>query len=222
MLAVAKTAAFFDLDRTLIDVNSGMIWAKHEWSEKNISSLQFAQALVWMGMYHFSLIDMEAALAKALGFYRNTTAKELEARTRGWFVSEVEQRIRPEAKASVQSHRDKGHHLVLATSSSCFQAKIATERFGLDECIANEYEVDEEDRFTGNLIGGICYGEGKKEKTLRWAKKNDIDMATSFFYSDSYSDLPLLQAVGHPKVVCPDPRLRRYATQHNWPVYDWR
>ena len=222
MSAVADTAAFFDLDRTLIDVNSGTIWAKHEWAEKNISSLQFGQALLWIGMYHFSLIDMEAALSKALGFYRNTTAKELEARTRGWFVSQIEQRLRPEAKIAVGNHREQGHRLVMATSTSCFQAKIATERFGLDECIANEYEVDEDGRFTGKTIGDICYGEGKKEKALRWAIRNDIDMAASFFYSDSYSDLPLLQAVGHPKVVCPDPRLRRYATQHGWPIFDWQ
>ncbi len=218
---MSRVAAFFDLDLTLIDVNSGILWAKHERSLGNISRFQLARAVFWHGMYRLALINMEVAFERAISHYKGTATDHLDKRTRDWFASEIEHRIRPAAKESLEEYRESGHPLVLLTNSSNYQANIACERWGLDAFLANSFPTDENDELTGTFERPLCYGPGKVERARRWAAANDVDVESSFFYTDSYSDLPMLEAVAAPRIVCPDPRLRRAAQKRNWPILDW-
>jgi HAD superfamily hydrolase (TIGR01490 family) len=216
-----EIAAFFDLDRTLIDVNSGLVWAKHEQSEGNISMWQLARASFWTLLYHVSLIDMEKAFAEAVRHYEGETWEALEERTREWFYEDIEHRLRDGARESLDAHRDSDHHLVLLTDSSCFEAAAAAEAWELDDWLANEFETDDDGRLTGAFHTPLCYGEGKVTRAEAWAAKRGVDLSHSYFYSDSYSDVPMLEAVGHPRIVDPDPRLRRHARSQDWPIEDW-
>lgn len=216
-----STAAFFDLDLTLIDVNSGILWARHELRLGNISRWQMSQALLWHGLYRLALIDMEAAIDKALRHYRGASAANIDARTREWFDRQVKHRIRPAARAALGEHKDEGHPLVLLTNSSCFEAAIAAETWGLDDYLANHLSTDDRGRLTGSFERPLCYGPGKVKRAERWAAERGIDLSRSFFYTDSYSDLPMLERVGEPRVVSPDPRLRRAARRRGWTILDW-
>ena len=86
---MSPTVAFFDLDRTLIDVNSGLLWAQHERRHGHISRGQMARAVFWTALYHVAAIDMETAVSRALDHYRGVDAEELDQRTRAWFEREV-------------------------------------------------------------------------------------------------------------------------------------
>lgn len=216
-----RIAAFFDLDRTLIDVNSGLLWALHERRSGNISMFQMAKAVLWTGLYHLSIIDIERALDQAVAHYRGVSRGELDARTRDWFFAEVEARLRPGAAAAMAEHRAQGHELVLLTNSSVFEAKVASEVWGLDDFLANDFPTDDGGRLLGTFARPLCYGPGKVHHAERWAGERDIALETSFFYTDSYSDLPMLERVGEPRVVSPDPRLKRAAKQREWTVLDW-
>lgn len=215
------TAAFFDLDLTLIDVNSGVLWAKHERRLGNISRWQLGKALFWHGLYRLSLIDMETALDQAIGHYRGADSDHIDQRTRRWFHREIEPRLRPAARKAVAAHRTDGHPLVLLTNSSFWEAGVAAETWGFDAFLANKFPADESGRLLGTFERPMCYGTGKVTRAERWADNNEIDLSKSFFYSDSYSDLPMLERVGEPRVVCPDPRLRRAARQRGWAILDW-
>ena len=87
------------------------------------------------------------------------------------------------------------------------------------ELLASELEVCD-GRFTGRAVLPLCYGRGKIERAERFAAEHGIDLARSYFYSDSISDLPMLERVGEPRVVCPDPRLRREARRRRWPILE--
>jgi len=75
---------------------------------------------------------------------------------------------------------------------------------------------------TGEIEPTICYGAGKTARAERWAKEHGGSVAASWFYTDSLSDLPMLEVVERPRIVQPDPRLRRVAVQRGWPILDWR
>jgi len=217
----SPVAAFFDLDRTLIDANSGLLWAVHERRARNISRLQMAKAVVWSALYHLSLIDIERALDQAVAHYRGTAWRELDRRTREWFAAEVEPRLRPGAASALAEHRQQGHQLVLLTNSSVFEARAALETWGLDGFLANDFPTDSSGMLLGTLARPLCYGAGKVAHAERWARERGVDLARSYFYTDSYSDVPMLRRVGQPRVVSPDPRLRRAAKRNGWEILSW-
>lgn len=214
-------AAFFDLDRTLLDMNSSTLWAKHELLQRSISLRQFGRVLVWNALYHLSLIDIETAYKEALGHYRGRFYDELEAETRRWFARDVAHHLRPGAGRSLQEHRDEGHQLVLLTSASGFAARAARDTWELDDCLSNEFPTDDRGRLDGTFTTPLCYGGGKVQRARAWAEERGVDLGQSYFYTDSYSDAPMLRVVAHPRVVSPDPRLSREARQRGWPVLQW-
>jgi HAD superfamily hydrolase (TIGR01490 family) len=216
-----RTAAFFDLDRTLLDMNSSTLWAKHELLQRSISLRQFARVLVWNALYHLSLIDIETAYKEALGHYRGRFYDDLETETRRWFARDVVHHLRPGAGRALRQHRDEGHELVLLTSASAFAARAARDAWGLDDFLSNDFPTDDRGRLDGTFIAPLCYGEGKVQRARAWASERSVDLTKSYFYTDSYSDAPMLRVVGHPRVISPDPRLGREARQRGWPILQW-
>lgn len=215
------TAAFFDLDRTLLDVNSAALWAKHELANGNISPLQFGRALLWNVLYHLSLADIERALHRAVQHYEGRLYEDLQDETRRWFHEVVADRLRPAAQQALRAHKAQKHPIVLLTSASSFEASVAASHWELDAWLSNDFPTDAQGRLLGTLEAPLCYGPGKVARATRWAEANGVELSRSYFYSDSFSDVPMLEAVGHPRVICPDPRLRREAAKRGWPMLSW-
>jgi HAD superfamily hydrolase (TIGR01490 family) len=214
-------AAFFDLDRTLLAINSGLAWARFERRTKSISRAQFVRAGIWTLLYHLSLADIGRVYATATRHYRGVRGSDLDRRTREWFQSEIAGHLRPGAVPGLREHRDRGHLLVLLTSSSQYEAAAASEIFGLDHWIANHFPLDQTGCLLGTYERPLCAGAGKVVRAERFAAEHGIDLDRSFFYTDSLSDLPMLERVGEPRVVAPDPRLRREARRRGWPILAW-
>lgn len=218
---MVRAAAFFDLDGTLIADNSAMLWARHERRHDNIGRGQLWRAGLWSLLYHLSLIDIESAYTEATRHYRGELFDELSRRTERWFAAEVAGRLRLQARATMAEHRRRGHPLVLLTSSSCFEAIVATRSWHLDHWIANRFPTSRAGRLDGTYETPLCYGPGKVLLAERWAGEHDVSLDESYFYTDSYSDRPMLKRVGRPRVVRPDPRLRAAAQRMGWPILDW-
>lgn len=215
-----RAAAFFDLDGTLLTVNSARLWLRRERRLGRVTGLQVARAMLCMGGYRLGLLDMEATLRAALATYRGEEEAAIRAATREWWAAEVRGTVAPGARAVLERHRAEGDLLVLLTSSSRYAAELAREEFGLDDVLFQAYET-EGGRFTGAPVLPICYGPGKVEVATAWAREAGVDLARSAFYTDSSTDLPMLERVGRPFAVQPDPRLRVVARARGWPVLDW-
>jgi len=218
---MSRPAAFFDLDRTLIDVNSALLWACSEFRQGSLSWCQLLRVGYWALLYHFSLVDAAHTAEVAVSHYRHRSLDDLERRARAWFDREVSHRLRPGAREVLQGHREAGHTLVLLTTSFHFAAREAARTWGFDDWIANRPLADEAGRMTGAFVRPLCFGEGKVQRAVAWAEEHAVDLDLSYFYSDSYTDLPMLERVGHPRVVAPDPRLRRLARRRGWPILRW-
>src|SRR5690554_2461859 len=100
--SIGRPAAFFDLDRTLIAINSAFVYARHERRAGRISAMQFLKASAWMGLYHLSLVDMERAFAEAVRHYRGQKAESLRERTRDFFETHVLPTVQPGAAGALE------------------------------------------------------------------------------------------------------------------------
>jgi HAD superfamily hydrolase (TIGR01490 family) len=216
-----KVAAFFDLDRTLLTVNSGRLWAEAERRSGRISREQLAWAMVYLAGYKLGAIDVGKAMAQAARTLAGTNEETLRSRTHAWYDEHVRGHAAPGAFGVIARHREQAHQLVLLTSSSTYQSERVLEHFGLHAALSTRFEV-RDGVFTGELDEPLCYGAGKVALAERYAHEHGVDLERSYFYTDSITDRPMLERVGHPRVVHPDPRLRLLALRRGWPVLDWR
>ncbi len=215
-----RTAAFFDLDRTLLTVNSGALWVQRERRLKRITLRQVAEATMMLIAYRLSLVDIEASMRKALAVYRGEREETLARWTREWFDLEIKHLVAAGARRALDEHRRAGDLCVLLTSSSPYMARVVSEELTLDAWIASTYEV-RGGVLTGEPVLPLCYGSGKVALAERYAREVGVDLSRSYFYTDSFTDLPMLLSVGRPRVVNPDLRLRLYARWRGWPVLEW-
>jgi HAD superfamily hydrolase (TIGR01490 family) len=211
--------AFFDLDRTLVDVNSGRLWMQREWREGRLSWGDALRASWWLLRYTAGADGLLYAYEAAVSRLAGDEEAPLADRTRAWFDAEVRHRLRPGASEAIHAHRAAGHRLVLATSSTPYVAAAAVAAYGLDDWIATRFEVVE-GRFTGR-IASSAYGADKADRAAELAERWGASLADCAFYTDSMSDFALLERVGAPRIVSPDRRLAAAAAARGWPVLEW-
>lgn len=220
---MAVAAAIFDLDRTLL---------------RSSSTTAINEALHSTGVVRRSEIPGQQLL---LGFYdvfgetvpSMALARAAARAARGWPLAEVrraaekaadslEERLLPYVPALLESHREAGRRLVLATTTPRDLILPFATRLGFDDVIATRYGIvtDEAgvDRYSGGLEGGFVWSVGKLRAVRAWAKEALVDLRSSAAYSDSIYDLPLLSAVGAPTAVNPDYRLHAVARLRRWPI----
>ncbi len=129
----------------------------------------------------------------------------------------LDEAVYDEARALIARHRSDGDLVCIATSTGRELVEPIAERLGVDHLIASEYEA-EDGTFTGNLIGRWLWGPDKAEAVRSFAQEMDIDLQESYAYTDSWYDRHLLEMVGYPRPVNPDPLLRALAARNGWPV----
>jgi HAD superfamily hydrolase (TIGR01490 family) len=213
--------AFFDLDKTVLAVNSGRLWVRREVALGNLGARQGLQAALWLFRYELGFASAEELVAEAVAHTRGSRGAELEARTARFYQAEVRATFRPGAITAIAAHRQAGDALALLTSSTGYLSTLVAQELGFARVCCNHLEVDDEGLLTGRVRGRICFGAGKLDYARDEAARLDVPLSACAFYTDSYSDLPVLAAVGRPVAVNPDPRLRREARRRGWQVVDW-
>ena len=216
---MAKAAAFFDLDRTLLRGASGPI---------------VSAALRDAGVIPDRHIPGERAIYKIFDLFGENLGSMALTRqaarfAAGWSADAVVEAatqaakvltgvVAPYARQLMDEHRAAGRAVVLATTSPFDMVKPFADELGLDDVIATTYGRTESGEYDGSIVGPFVWGTGKLDAVRAWAEAHDVDLKASWAYSDSVFDTPLLSAVGHPYAVNPDNRLRVVATLRRWPV----
>lgn len=213
--------AFFDLDLTLLSVNSGSLWIRRELALGHIGKRQALRAGLWLTRYQLGFASAEDVVAEAVSQITGTHAAGVKARTETFWHSELRHLLRAGALAAVEQHRSAGDRLVMLTSSTNYLADLAAAELKFDAVLCNRLEIGPDGRHTGRVDGRICFGEGKLAHARLEAGKSNAAVERAVFYTDSFSDLPVLEAVEVPVAVNPDPRLKRHALKKGWRVVDW-
>lgn len=209
------------MDKTILSVNSGTLWVRREVALGHLSKRTALRAMVWLARYQLGFASAEEMVAEAVSQLRGTRADELRQRTVRFYEEEVRSAYRPGALDALREHRARGDRLVMLTSSTNYLSELVAQDLGLEHVLCNHLEVDERGLHTGRVSGRICFGEGKLVHARDEAAKHSVALEACAFYTDSFSDLPVLEKVGRPVAVNPDPRLRRFAQRRAWTVVDW-
>ena len=215
-----QVAAFFDMDKTLLRCNTGSLWVRYLRRRGEIGRLEMLRAFGWIVQYRFALLDFDGVTTRVVAGMAGDSEQELAEKCRQWVGEEVLPQVHPIARARIERHRGEGHLVAILSSSSPYVTEPLARELGLDAVLCTRLEVDA-GRFTGRILPPVCYGLGKVQWAERFAGEHGISLEESYFYTDSYSDLPMLKRVGRRVVVNPDPRLRRYARRAGWSVEVW-
>lgn len=213
-------AAFFDMDRTVLLVDSGALWIKFLRRRGELSRLQMLRAMSWVVRYKLAILDLDALAQKLTASLKGKPEADMIKKCLGWYRNEIEPTIAPAARLAIAAHREKGERVVLLTSSTPYVAGPLAQTLGLDDVLCSRFEVVD-GRFTGRVESPLCYSHGKLTHAERWAQRAGLSLAECAFYTDSYNDVPVLERVGRPIVVNPDDRLRRLAKKQGWPIQTW-
>jgi putative phosphoserine phosphatase/1-acylglycerol-3-phosphate O-acyltransferase len=212
-------AAIFDLDRTLLRGASGPVIT----AALRRAGLVPERSLPGEGLV-FGLFDLIGEVRPSMILTRQAVrgAKgwDREAcRAAGREAAEpLAAAVQPWAKVIIEEHRAAGRPVVLATTTPYDLVEPLAEALHLDGVVATRYRFGADGRYDGTIDGAFVWGKGKLAGVRTWADEHGVDLAASWAYSDSYYDMPLLGAVGHPVVVNPDPRLAAMAVLRRWPV----
>ncbi len=215
---MSRAAAFFDLDKTLMAGSSGMQFARVATRHGVIGRGQLGRWAVEHLRYRLrGTTDERTAevLRVARELITGVPARSIE-RMNPEVMAAILPRIYPQMLEEVHAHQDAGRATFIVSAAGNGVVEPLAHVLAMDGGIGTRYEVDGDGAFTGRLEGPFVYGEGKVEAMRAFAADHEIDLAESYAYSDSLSDLPMLRAVGHPVVVNPDPALAEIATQEGW------
>jgi HAD superfamily hydrolase (TIGR01490 family) len=208
------------MDRTLVDTHTAKLYVRFQRDLGEIGALEAIRTSYWIFQYTVGVIKAEEVALRALQGYRGKSETWLTERCQKWFQSHVRARVSHTGRARVLEHQQAGHGVAIATSSVRQAAQPLAEELSIPHLVCSELEV-REGFLTGAFSPPLCYGFGKLERAQALVRSLGGELRRAAFYTDSITDLPLLEAVGQPVVVNPDARLRRVAKRRGWPIENW-
>ena len=217
---VARRAALFDMDRTLLRVDLARLYTQFRRDRGEASLMDALRVGLWATQYTLGVIDAPKVARKALESFRGREESWLEASCAEWFPKYVLPEVQEAGRRAVQQHVQAGDFVAIVTGATRYVAEPVAAELGIEHVICSVLEI-EEGRFTGRVVEPLCYGLGKVQRTSLIAERHGFKLEESSFYSDSITDLPLLEVVSAPIVINPDRRLRRVAQKRGWPIEAW-
>lgn len=214
-----QQAAFFDLDKTILATSSSLAFSKPLYEQGLIKRADVVKSAYRQFVF---------TIAGATHEQTERMRQHLSALVTGWEVKDLQRLIEDSLEESItplvheeiltvlKRHQADGHKVVIVSASGNEIVGPISEILGADDFIATELEI-----FNGKYTGAItfyAYGENKVTAISAFATKHNIDLNASYAYSDSITDLPMLEVVGHPVVVNPDVALNEVALERSWPV----
>lgn len=219
-VAGRRTAAFFDLDKTIIAKSSALAFSRSFYqggliNRRAVLRSAYAQFVYLVGgADHDQMERMREYLSALVTGWDVGTVQDVVAETLHSIVDPI---VYDEGVTLIEEHHQAGRDVVIVSSSGSEVVGPIGSMLGADKVIATRMTVGEDGCFTGE-IDFYAYGANKAEAIRELAEQEGYDLADCYAYSDSATDLPMLEVVGHPCAVNPDRALRRAAAERDWPV----
>jgi len=212
--------ALFDLDHTLLPIDSADTWSHHVVQRGGLDpDLYGVRIRQFAEEYRAGTFDIDAYVRFQMELLAAFPRDMLDAWHREFMTNHVTPALREPARALVEQHRARGDELALVTGTNSYVVTPIAQALGIENVLAVEPE-QRDGQFTGEVIGTHTYQDGKVRKVQDWlaARGRAFEDTVTFFYSDSINDLPLLERVTFPVVTNGDARLREVARERGWPT----
>lgn len=214
--------ALFDLDHTLIPIDSDHEWGQFLVRIGAVDGAAFTRRNdAFFVQYQAGTLDPVVYLEFALGTLAGFSRAQLDQMQAQFMLEVIQPAIKPGALALLQQHQDDGDLIAIITATNSFVTAPIAKALGVDHLIAALPQQDANGDITGKLLGTPTHGVGKVSHTHAWLAgmgKTLGDFERSHFYSDSHNDLPLLSIVTDPVATNPNAALTAHATRHGWPI----
>jgi HAD superfamily hydrolase (TIGR01490 family) len=217
-------AAFFDLDKTIISRSSSLALSRPLYRAGMVSRSQLLRGAYAQLVYLLVGADegkMERLKEGMLALTKGWDRHQVEQLVHEALLDVIDPYVYQEALDLIELHRSEGRQIYIVSSSPEEIVKPLAGHFGVTEVIATRAEIGSDGRYTGGLEF-YAYGDQKAEAIRGLAERLGIDLERSYAYSDSITDLPMLETVGNPVAVNPDKELRREAEERGWQIRDFR
>jgi len=215
-------AAFFDLDKTILAKSSSFAFARPFYREgligrSDVIRSAYAQFVyLASGADHDQMETMREYMSKLVTGWEVEKVQAIVGETLDDIVDPM---VYEEAVLLIDEHKAAGRDVIIISSSGTDVVEPIGQRLGADLAIGTQVAI-EGGEYTGEILF-YAYGEGKAEAMRSLAEERGYDLADSYAYTDSHTDLPMLEVVGHPVAVNPDSELRRIAIEREWPINDF-
>lgn len=215
--------ALFDLDHTLLPLDSDYAWGEFTTRIGWTDPVDFARRNdAFFAQYQAGQLDVHEYVRFATEAVRQR-GPQAAAEAHERFMAEViRPHIRPQALALLQQHRDAGDQLVIVTATNEFVTRPIAQALGVQELVAVELARGADGWITGDILGTPSFRDGKVNRVTDWLRARGLDWAgvNTTFYSDSTNDLPLLEVVNTPVATNPGAGLRAIAQARGWRILD--
>ena len=212
-----EVGALFDLDRTLLAGFSALTLFRQHLLSGRMAPRELVDLLVAAANFTAGRTGFSGLMTSTAGALRGTQESALEKFGREVFESQLAGEIYPESRALVEAHKAMGHTVAIVSSATRYQAEPLARDMEIPHVLCSHLEVSD-GVFTGEILTPLCYGQGKLLAARKLAADTGIDLAQSYFYSDSDEDLPILEAVAHPRPLNPNRKLAVQASRRGWPI----
>ncbi len=217
-------AAFFDLDKTIISRSSSLALSRPMYRAGMVSRAQLLRGAYAQMVYLLVGADekkMERLKEGMLALTKGWDRTQVEELVQDVILDVIDPYVYQEALDLMALHRSEGRRIYIVSSSPEEVVRPLARHFGVSGVLATRAEVGDDGKYTGELEF-YCYGEQKADAIRDLAARIGIDLAGSYAYTDSITDLSMLEAVGNPVAVNPDRDLRKLAEEREWPIRDFR
>jgi HAD superfamily hydrolase (TIGR01490 family) len=218
-----RQAAFFDLDKTVVAKSSTLAFGRELYREGLLSRAVVLRGAYAQLVYHLFGANegrMERSRVALLELTKGWEAERVQRLVRETLQEIIDPLVYAEALELFAEHRRAGRDLYLVSASGIEVVEPLAEYLGVPHVIATISGIDDDGRYDGTL-DFYCYAEAKAVAITAEAQERGIDLTASYAYSDSVTDIPMMEAVGHPVAVNPDRELRAHAEAQGWQICDF-
>lgn len=216
-----QIAALFDFDGTIIAGYSVFSFLREQVRRGDLAPSEIVATVDAIARFGLGYSDYAALMALSARSMKGLKEEDYLGVAQTIFERDIAKKIFPETRALIEAHMRKGHTVAIISSATPYQVEPCAKYLGIDIVACTTMEIDN-GLFTGELGGPLCFGIGKVNAALDIAEAKDVDLANSYFYSDSTDDIELLEHVGKPRPLNPSSKLKEIAAARGWPVRSFR
>lgn len=212
-----RYVAFFDLDKTLLSINSGSVLVREAYKTGLMSLSDLLNGVFLSFLYKFNLRDTALIVSGMGRWLKGMTIDEMDALAEHVVNKHLLKAIRPEIYSEIKLHRENNAEIVILSSAIVQICKPIGSYIGADNIICTEMEILD-GVFTGRAENKFCFGDEKRIRLIQYCEMRNYNLSEAFYYGDSISDLAALEVVGHPVCVQPDRRLSGISNKNGWRI----
>lgn len=212
--------AFFDIDKTILKINSGEALIRHAYSKGLMSTIGVMKAIFTGLQYKFGWKDTHKLIHKMGSWLNGLSEEKFNKISKEIFHKDILPNIRPNIITEIKKLQESGTEVVILSSAVESICIPLGKHLNVDDVICTKLEV-KNGKFTGMPVGKFCFRDEKLIRLKEYCEKKNQPLSDVAYYADAIDDLPALEKVGYPMCITPDKKLTKIAMERGWQIHRW-